>query len=192
MKQTAVEQAHPIIKDYWQLYEYSVSQRSHFWSDWFDYANIIHSGSYKQAVDESQPIDAIPRWFCGVTLNFAENVLFARENGDESGTQGTRHKENGKVAVTEVTEGGCGSRDFTWATLRKDTARLASALKARDIGSGDRIFVVGSNSYVTLTLFLAVTWVGAIFSSSSPDMGELGLMQRIKQVDPKVSNPFSV
>lgn len=173
------------IQNYAQLHDYSISRRSDFWSDWFDNANIIHGGSYTQAVDESRPIDTVPIWFDGVTLNFAENVLFSRQHGDGTGVHSTRHKEASKIAIMEVNEGAVSGKDFTWDTLRRDTSRLASALKVRGVGRGDVVFVVGSNSYTTLTLFLATTHVGGIFTSCSPDMGEQGLLQRINQVDPK-------
>ncbi|KAF4990713.1 hypothetical protein FDECE_14264 [Fusarium decemcellulare] len=173
------------IQDYWELYDYSISRRSQFWSDWFERANLIHSGLCRQVVDESKPIDTVPKWFDGVTLNFAENVLFTRERGTAPKTRGTRHKEHNKIAVTEVHEGGADVKHYDWDALRKDTAALASAFEARGIAEGDRIFAVASNSYVTLLLFLASAWVGAIFSSTSPDMGPQGILQRIKQTDPK-------
>lgn len=73
-----------------------------------------------------------------------------------------------------------------WATLRSDSGKLASALKARNVAKGDRIFAVASNSYATLVLFLATTWIGAIFSSVSPDMGIVGILERARQVTPRV------
>lgn len=144
---------------------------------------MIYTGSYERAVDETQLIDSIPKWFEGVSINFAENILFSRDRGDNHGTVG---KEDGKIAVTEVGEGGSGTRHIDWAKLRHDTAVLAGALKTRGIGRGDRVFAVVSNSYRALTLFLAVSWVGGIFSSTSPDMGTEGILQRANQISPKV------
>lgn len=46
-----------------------------------------------------------------------------------------------------------------------------SALRARGVGKGDRIAVVGSNSIETLVVFLATAGVGGIVSTSSTDMG---------------------
>lgn len=114
-------------------------------------------------------------------------MLFTGKRGTPPETRETWHKEDDKIAVTEVREGGTDSKDYDWATLRRDTAMLASALKASGVGEGDRIFAVASNSYVTLLVFLASAWVGAIFSSTSPDMGSQGILQRVKQIDPKVS-----
>jgi len=46
--------------------------------------------------------------------------------------------------------------------------------------------VVASNSIDTLKVFLAVTTLGGMFSSSSTDMGVQGVLQRALQVTPKV------
>jgi acetoacetyl-CoA synthetase len=62
---------------------------------------------------------------------------------------------------------------------------LAQAMKAHGVSKGDRVAVVASNSTDTLTVFLAVTTLGGIFSSSSTDMGSQGVLQRLTQIEPK-------
>jgi hypothetical protein len=62
-------------------------------------------------------------------------------------------------------------------------------MEARGVAKGDRIVLVGANSIETLLVFLAATWLGALFSSSSTDMGVSGILQRTVQVSPKVSTP---
>jgi acetoacetyl-CoA synthetase len=37
-----------------------------------------------------------------------------------------------------------------------------------------------------LVVWLGTTWIGAVFSSSSTDMGTKGILQRAVQVNPKV------
>jgi acetoacetyl-CoA synthetase len=138
-------------------------------------------------VDESLPIDAVPRWFDGVHLNWAENILYSRGRDDRSDYHGTFGKEDSKIAVTEVREGNTSIREWTWAQLRHGAGQLAAALKARGIKKGDRVVLVGANSVETLLVFLATTWLGGIFSSSSTDMGVGGILQRTTQIDPKVS-----
>jgi len=126
-------------------------------------------------------MDAIPRWFRGVRLNFAENVLFSR---DADGTRGTRGKEDAKLALTEVREGGTELRDVSWGALRARVGRLASALRAHGLRRGDRVAVVASNSADTLCVFLAATALGGLFSSSSTDMGARGVLDRLTQIEP--------
>lgn len=128
----------------------------------------------------------MPIWFEGVSLNFAENILYGRANGKESSSHNTVGKEDGKIAITEVREGLEEIRHIDWASLRSDVRELASALQARNVRKGDRILAVAANSYLTLTLFLATTWLGGIFSSVAPDMGIIGILERAKQITPKV------
>ncbi len=137
-------------------------------------------------MDESLPIDALPRWFDGVTLNFAENMLYSRGPDDPAGHRGTFGKEDGVVAVTEIREGNTEVRHVTWGQLRQQAGRLASVLHAQGVGRGDRVVLVGGNSTETLLVNLATTWVGGIFSSSSTDMGAKGILQRTVQVNPKL------
>lgn len=145
-------------------------------------------------VDESLPIDAVPRWFEGVRLNFAENALFSRSAASSSAdttARDVRNKEDGKVAITEVREGGSEVRDVTFGELRAMVGRLAKAMKARGVGRGDRVVIVGANSVETAAVWLAAGWVGAVFSSSSTDMGVKGILQRAVQVNPKVRKSLS-
>ncbi|KAK3684812.1 hypothetical protein B0T22DRAFT_199048 [Podospora appendiculata] len=176
----------PYLKTFQDLHAYSLAQRSQFWSDVFVAANLIHGGSYTTVYDESRTIDTIPRWFEGVELNFAENVLFSRGAGSDSdpGQRTMAGKEDAKVAVTEVREGGSAVRDVTYGELRVRAGQLANAMAAHGVGKGDRVVVVGSNSVETLLVWLATCWVGAIFSSSSTDMGVKGILQRAVQVNP--------
>lgn len=177
------------------LHRFAVSQREIFWSTLWDAANYIHSGGYdkhKGVVDHSQPIDAVPRWFEGVSLNWAENSLYFRDrnrnsiNQDPTARTTAGGKEDDRVAVTEVREGGSSIRDVTWGELRRRAGELAAALVAKGIGRGDRVVIVGANSVETLLVWLATAWVGGVFSSSSTDMGVDGILQRTVQVRPKL------
>lgn len=165
-----------------------MTQRVEFWSHFFRLTNFIHDGHCTRVVDESATIDQVPRWFEGVRLNFAENVLYARRATDPQDHRSTLHKEDGKIAITEIREGGSELRECSWAELRARAARLAAAMyHAKGVRKGDRVVVVAANSIETFVVWLATNWLGAIFSSSSTDMGVKGILQRTVQVDPKVS-----
>lgn len=159
---------------------------SEFYDEVFKFGNLIYSGSYSRVVDESKPVDSIPRWFEGVHLNWAENLLWTRSSTDPSDYRGKEGKEDGKIALTEVREGVTELRHVTWATLRRLSATYADALRAAGVRRGDRVVIVAGNSIETLVVFLATSWLGAMFSSSSTDMGVQGILQRTVQVNPKV------
>lgn len=166
------------LQSYKDLFAYSIAHRAAFWEQLFKFMPIIHTGSLVgPAVDEAAPISAVPRWFPGIRLNFAENILKSAKTGVKS---------DGEIAVTEVREGAQEPpRHVTWKELRERTGILATTLKARGLKKGDRVVLVGANSVETLLVMLATTWLGGIFSSSSTDMGAQGILQRSVQVDPK-------
>ncbi|OAA47149.1 acetoacetyl-CoA synthase [Metarhizium rileyi] len=173
------------MRDFTALYEWSCSHRNQFWSLVWEAMPFIHSGSYTQPVDESVPVSQLPAWFAGIELNWAENFLWSRGVDDAPGTRTQLDKEDAKIALTEVREGNTEVRHMTWAELRRRVAELATAMKERGVAKGDRVVMVGAHSATTLIVFLATTWLGALFSSSSTDMGVGGLLQRTVQIDPK-------
>ena len=119
-------------------------------------------------------------------MNFAENLLYSRVAGAPTSQRGKTGKEDNKIALTEVREGATEIRNVSWGQLRKEVGQLASAMKAHGVRKGDRVVIVASNSVDTLKVFLAVTTLGGLFSSSSTDMGVQGVLQRALQVTPKV------
>ncbi|KAE8357080.1 hypothetical protein BDV27DRAFT_164874 [Aspergillus caelatus] len=140
-----------------------IEQRSLFWDFCWQYFQLIHEGSFEIVVDETARIDSVPRWFEGVRLNFAENLLFSSDARDR-----LRGKEDDKVAVVAVREAGAEGQTYvTWKELRSRTGRLVQALKAHGVKCGD-----------------PTTALGAIFSSVTTDMGTKGLLDRLSQIKP--------
>lgn len=129
-------------------------------------------------------MDSIPKWFEGITLNFAENILYT-PNATDSSIVSLAGKEESKIAVTEVREGCTEIRDVSWKELRERVARLSNAMRARGVRAGDRVGLVASHSVDTLVVFLATTALGGLFSSSSTDMGTKGVLDRLLQIKPK-------
>jgi acetoacetyl-CoA synthetase len=175
---------------YNDFYQYSISHRAAFWDQCFQFLNIIHHGTYTTIVDETARIDSVPRWFEGVHLNFAENLLYSRAHGASS-ARGKSGKEDDKIALTQVREGASDIRNVSWAQLRNEVGKVAAAMRAHGVRKGDRIVVVASNSVDTLRVFLATTWLGGLFSSSSTDLGVKGVLQRALQVSPRVGGLWS-
>ncbi|KHO00292.1 acetoacetyl-CoA synthase [Metarhizium album ARSEF 1941] len=173
------------MQDFPALYKWSCSNRNQFWSLVWETMPFIHSGSYTEPVDESVPVSRLPPWFAGIRLNWTENFLWSRSVNDAPGARTQLNKEDSRIALTEVREGNTEVRHMTWAELRTRVAELATAMKERGVGRGDRVVAVGAHSATTLIVFLATTWLGALFSSSSTDMGVGGLLQRAVQIDPK-------
>ncbi|KAL7940014.1 hypothetical protein V8C42DRAFT_357709 [Trichoderma barbatum] len=169
-----------------ELYSWSCNHRSDFYRHLWEFYPIIHEGAFTRVVDESIPITDLPRWFEGVRLNWAENSLYTRDILSTSVEScSTLNKEDEKIAFTEVREGNTEVQHITWRTLRQEVAALAAALKERGLKKGDCVVIIAGHSLRTYVVYLATTWLGGIFSSSSTDMGVSGLLQRAVQVNPK-------
>lgn len=152
-----------------------------FWRFCWEYFQIIHEGTYTHVVDESVRMNSIPAWFTGsIGVNLAENILFSRSMGS------TIDKEDNKIAITEIHEDGLANNvHLSWGQLRQRKGALIQAMKANGVVRDDRIAVCSSNSIDTLLVFLASTALGAIFSSSSTDMGVKGILDRLLQIKPR-------
>lgn len=182
---TVVEQSHGVtLPDYESFYEWSITNQSDFWITAFKHFPIVYRGNIPNpCFDVSARMDSVPKWFPGIKLNFAENILFT---GSPSGQATKNGKEDSKIAVSEVREG-CqeASTQITWGELRARVGKLSQAMRARGVQKGDRVALVASTSIDTLTTFLATTSIGALFSSSSTDMGVKGILDRLLQIKPK-------
>lgn len=182
--QTANRKHNLNLQTWDDLHAWSVNHRADFWDHLFHEHPIIHSGSYTKVVDENARMDAVPAWFEGVKVNFAENVLFWPDAKDPS-KRTTYRKEDHRIACTEVREGCKEIRQCTWRELRERVGLLANAMRSRGVKKGDRVAIVASNSFDTLTVFFATTALGGIFSSSSTDMGTRGVLDRLRQIKPQ-------
>lgn len=180
------------------LYIYSCTHPVPFWHHTFHSFPLVYndtSSSSSSLPNTPSPtnvfnpharMDSIPTWFPTIHLNFAENVLFT-SSPHHPGTRSTTHKEPTKTACTQIREGSFTEPPIhlSWSGLRHRVGLLSTAMRARGVGRGDRIAVVASNCIDTLSVFLAVTSLGGIFSSSSTDMGTRGILERLVQIRPR-------
>ena len=110
------------------------------------------------------------RWFPGMRLNFAENLL--RRAGDEP-------------AIVFANERG-ERRELSWDRLTAEVARVRAGLHDAGVGPGDRVAGFMPNLPETVIAMLATASVGATWSSCSPDFGAQGVLDRFGQIAPKV------
>ena len=150
------------------LHTWTVSQPAEFWSALWDYAGILGSKGARHVVD----LDRLPgaRFFPDGRLNFAENLL---RRDDES------------LAIVAVTETGPDER-LTFRELRLAASKAARALRNAGVLAGDRVAAIVPNSAEAVVAALGTAWIGAVFSSCSPDFGADGIVDRFGQIEPKV------
>lgn len=118
------------------------------------------------------PMYPPPTFFPGVKMNLAENI-FANYRAED-------------VILHVASEGAENLRDVTWEELRADVARISSAMASRGVKVGDRIAAVMSNRLETIVACLAALSLGAIWSTSSPEMGVDAILSRLTQIRPKL------
>ena len=57
------------------MYDWSIESYEDFWGFWWEYGKFIHSSPPTKTVEEHASIADLPKWFPGVKMNFAENLL---------------------------------------------------------------------------------------------------------------------
>jgi acetoacetyl-CoA synthetase len=110
------------------------------------------------------------KWFPDARLNFAENLLRRRDDDTAMVFWG-----EDKVR-----------RRMSYAEVYDAVSRTMQALSATGVKEGDRVAAFMPNMPETIIFMLAVTGLGAIWSSCSPDFGAQGVLDRFGQIAPKV------
>ena len=154
--------------DYDSFYRWSVEDRASFWSAVWDYCGVLGEKGEVPLSDDGDMLNV--RFFPDARLNFAENLLAHAGEGDALLFRGENKA----------------SDRWSWTRLTATVSRLQQALSAMGIGEGDRVAAMMPNMPETIALMLAVTSLGAIWSSCSPDFGDQGVLDRFGQIEPKL------
>ena len=157
------------ITDYHQLWEWSVENHEDFWNHWWNYVNPIASKQPNRTLINSDLFER-SRWFPDAELNFAENLL--------------RFRDNKKAIVFRDEDGNRSSLSYN--ELYIVAGLVAAEFKNLGIGRGDRVAAILPNIPEAVIAMLATTWLGAVWSSCSPDFGTDGILERFKQIEPKL------
>ena len=168
MKQ-AEERYGVILEDYDAFWRWSVDELEQFWDLAWDFFGIRASHKGERVAEN---IDQMPgaRYFPDARLNWAENLLSRRDD-----TPAILFRGEDKVR-----------REISWNELYDATSRLAQALRAEGVEAGDRVAAYMPNIPEAVVAMLAVSSIGAVFTSASPDFGVQGVLDRFGQVEPKV------
>jgi acetoacetyl-CoA synthetase len=159
--------------DYQALWRWSVTDLDRFWGTMWEYLDLQSPTPHTAVLAKNTMPGAV--WFPGAQVNYAQQVL--------------RHvapaHHAGMVAIISDNEKGQ-RRELTWPDLRRQVAALARHLQAQGVRPGDRVAAYLPNVPETMVAFLAVVSVGAIWSVCAPDMGTNAVLDRFKQITPKV------
>ncbi len=153
---------------YADLWQWSVDKPEAFWTQVWRFCGAIGERGAAVLADGERMPGA--RWFPEARLNYAENLLRQRGDGEALVFWG-----EDKVR-----------RRLSHADLHAEVARFQRFLLAHGVGPGDRVAGYLPNLPETLAAMLAATALGAIWSSASPDFGVQGVLDRFGQIAPKV------
>jgi len=156
------------LDGYEALHTWSVADPGAFWAAAWDACGLVGERGDRAFVPGATLPDA--RFFPEARLNVVETFLATNGGGPallEAGEDGRR-------------------RTLTWDELRSQVAALAAALAATGVGPGHRVAAWLPNVPETIVTMLATGAVGATFSSTSPDFGTAGVLDRFGQVQPTV------
>ena len=157
--------------DYNEMWEWSVSDLEAFWSAIWDFFDIRASVPPTRILGKRTMPGA--EWCPGAMLNYADNILRHSEG---------REDHTALVSFSETS----GRIELTWGELRRQVASLAAHLKRMGVEQGDRVVAVLPNTEAALIALLATSSIGAAWSLCAPDMGHVAIVDRFKQIAPKV------
>jgi acetoacetyl-CoA synthetase len=159
--------------DYESLWRWSATEIEAFWACVWDFAGMRAATPYREVLRERRMPGA--KWFDGATLNYADQMLWrAAEPGWAA-----------RPAVVFQSEL-VARRELSWGELSAQAGALAATLARLGVVEGDRVAAYLPNLPETLVAVLAATGQGAVWSGCAPDMGAAGVLDRFRQIEPKV------
>lgn len=159
------------INDYQSLWEWSLDHLERFWESLIAYYKINYEGTYEHVLSLQTDEFIGNRWFEGLCLNYSEHIF--------------RNKNKNHIAIIYKNEKNS-LREISWGELIESTTKIRRFLVDAGIQTGDRVVGVLNNTPETISLFLAVNSIGAVWSCCSPDFGVDSIIDRFGQLEPKL------
>ena len=157
------------FEDYNSLWQWSVTEIEDFWLSLWEYFDILSSRPFGRVLAESKMPGA--EWFKGAELNYAEHVFRNRTA-----------ERPALIFQSEIQP----LMEVSWDELYQNVASIAAALRGMGVKPGDRVVAYMPNIPQTVMAFLACASIGATWSSCSPDFGTRSVVDRFRQIEPKV------
>ncbi len=159
--------------NYDALQKWSVEHLADFWEAFLEFTGVMFSERHARVLDSHQMPGA--KWFQGMRLNFAKNILGRNVQGPAIISM----IESSEIDKTEFNR-------ISFEELKNLVARCARGLQNLGIQPGDRVAGCVANVPEAIVAALACASLGATWSSASPDFGIDALCDRFLQVEPKL------
>ena len=163
------ETANLDFTSYNELWDWSFNNLEDFWGSVWNYFDIKTSSPYSAVLSEKKMPGTA--WFKGAKLNFAEHVF-----------RNFTEKQPALMFQSELEP----LHEISWQEIKQKVSSLANALRKMGVKSGDRVVAYIPNIPEAIIAVLACSSLGAIWSSCSPDFGSRSVIDRFKQIEPKV------
>ncbi len=163
---------------YDDLWQWSVSDLPAFWQSVWDFFDLQSPTPHRAVLELPADGAAMPgaRWFPGAQVNYAQQVFRHAAAAHAAGHPALVF-QNERLAEPVET---------SWPELQRQVAVLATHFIRLGIQPGDRICAYLPNTPQTIVAFLACASVGAIWSVCSPDMGPVAVLDRFRQIAPRL------
>ena len=155
-------------KNFKEFWKWSVTKPEIFWSKFWDYSEII--GNKGKEIIRKDRVFNKTKFFPDSKINYSENIL---------------KKRTEDIAINFLSEKGF-EENITWSSLYEKVCKFSSYLKSLNLKKGDRVAAYVPNKIESIISFLACAKIGVIWSSCSPDFGIQGVVDRFKQIEPKI------
>lgn len=155
------------------LWRWSTTELDAFWQSVWDYFQIESPTPHTAVLGKNTMPGAL--WFPGAQVNYARQALRHVDAAHAAGLP----------AIISRNEKG-NHRELSWPELRRQVASLALHLKAQGIQPGDRVAAYLPNVPEAMIAFLATVSIGGVWSICAPDMGTHAVLDRFRQIEPKV------
>lgn len=157
------------LADYQELWTWSVANFQVFWSSLFKFFSIEHNGTIDHVLSQYQ-MPGI-HWFDGIDLNYAEHIF-----------KGKKDSEIALIACNESEK----STLIQWGELKRQVSSLQAIFQQNNLHTGDRVAGYLNNIPEASASMLATVASGMVWTSASPDFGSAAVIDRFKQIEPRV------
>jgi acetoacetyl-CoA synthetase len=159
---------------YEELWRWSTTELDAFWGSLWRWFDIESPTPHAAVLAEARMPGAV--WFPGAQVSFARQAL----------RHGAAAHAAGHPAVVFQSERMAAPAELSWPELQRQVAVFAERLRAAGVARGDRVCAILPNRPEALVACLATASLGAIWSICSPDMGPVAVLDRFRQIEPKV------
>ncbi len=155
------------------LWRWSTTDLDAFWQSCWDYFDLQSPTPHAQALNRNAMPGSV--WFEGAQVNYAHQVFRHTQAAHAAGFP----------ALISTNEKGQ-TRELSWPELQRQAASLSLRLRELGVVKGDRVAAYLPNIPEAMVAFLATVSLGAVWSICAPDMGTAAVLDRFKQIEPKI------